>query len=170
MTIVPENRYVARINVELGTIVIELFPKEAPITVNNFVFLARDGFYDGLTFHRVIPDFMIQAGDPLGTGGGGPGYNFEDEFVESLGFDRPGILAMANRGANTNGSQFFITVGPTPHLNGKHTIFGRVIEGQDVADAVSLVPTALPSSPAANRPQDPLFIESIVIEETAPGG
>ena len=109
----------------MGSIVLELLAEEAPKTVENFVTLASDGFYDGVIFHRVIKDFMIQGGDPTGTGTGGPGYTFEDEIVPSLVFDQPGILAMANRGGgtSTNGSQFFITVVPTPHLNGNHTIF-----------------------------------------------
>lgn len=165
MTIEVDKRYVATINTNQGAIVIELFPKEAPTTVNNFVFLAKDGFYDGVIFHRVMKGFMIQGGDPVGTGTGGPGYKFEDEFVPSLVFDRPGILAMANSGANTNGSQFFITVVPTPHLNGRHTIFGRVLEGQDVADAISLVATG-----AQDRPVQAVVIESIEIEEKAPEG
>ena len=145
--------------------VIELFPKEAPITVNNFVFLSRDGYYDGVIFHRVIQGFMIQGGDPTGTGGGGPGYKFEDEFVPTLVFDQPGYLAMANSGPRTNGSQFFITVVPTPHLNGAHTIFGRVIQGQDVADAISVVPAN-----SSSKPLQDVVIESIEIEETATGG
>ena len=165
MTIQVDKRYVATINTNNGTIVIELFPKEAPKTVNNFVFLARDSFYDGVIFHRVMKDFMIQGGDPAGTGTGGPGYRFEDEFVPSLVFDRPGLLAMANAGPNTNGSQFFITVVPTPHLNGRHTIFGRVLEGQDVADAISLVSTG-----RGDRPVQAVVIESIEIEETVPEG
>ena len=164
MTINPENRYVATMNTNKGAIVIELFSKEAPKTVNNFVFLARDSFYDGVIFHRVIPVFMIQGGDPNGTGTGGPGYKFEDEFDPSLVFDRPGILAMANSGPNTNGSQFFITVAPTPHLNNRHTIFGRVIEGEDVANAISVVPSA------QDRPVQDVVIQNIEIQETEPGG
>ena len=165
MTINPENRYVATMNTNKGAIVIELFSKEAPKTVNNFVFLARDGVYDGVIFHRVIPDFMIQGGDPRGTGTGGPGYKFEDEFDPSLVFDRPGLLAMANSGPNTNGSQFFITVVPTPHLNGLHTIFGRVLEGNEVADAMSVAPTG-----TQNRPVEDVVIQNINIEETEAGG
>ncbi|HCB01702.1 MAG TPA: peptidylprolyl isomerase [Anaerolineae bacterium] len=119
-----------------GEFKIQLFADKAPITVNNFVFLAREGFYDGTTFHRVLDGFMAQGGDPTGTGSGGPGYSFEDEFSD-LTFDREGLLAMANSGPNTNGSQFFITYAPTPHLNNLHTIFGQVIEGMDVVNALT---------------------------------
>jgi len=116
--------------------------------VNSFIFLATEGFYDGVIFHRVIQNFMIQGGDPEGIGSGGAGYSFNDEFDSPLGFDRAGILAMANSGPNTNSSQFFITTVPTPHLNGAHTIFGQVIEGQDVVDAISMVATVAGSRPA----------------------
>ncbi len=135
----------AEFNTTRGTIIVELFPDKAPLTVMNFVGLAegdldfadRKGpFYDGITFHRVIEDFMIQGGDPQGTGSGGPGYRFPDETDNGLIFDGPGILAMANSGPDTNGSQFFITHVPTPHLNNKHTIFGRVVEGQDIVDSI----------------------------------
>ncbi len=119
-----------------GAIKIDLFPDKAPLTVANFLNLATRKFYDGLTFHRVIANFMIQGGDPKGTGSGGPGYKFKDECVPELKFDKPGYLAMANAGPSTNGSQFFITHVPTPHLNGKHTIFGVVKEGQDVVNAI----------------------------------
>src|SRR6185503_16973259 len=119
-----------------GTIVCELFPKEAPNTVNNFVFLAREGFYDGTKFHRVIPDFMIQGGDPEGTGRGGPGYKFADEVKSNPHKHKVGSLSMANAGPNTNGSQFFITHVVTSHLDGKHTVFGQVTTGQDVVNAV----------------------------------
>jgi peptidyl-prolyl cis-trans isomerase B (cyclophilin B) len=112
--------------------VIELFADKTPVTVNSFVFLAREGFYDGVIFHRVIANFMVQGGDPTGTGRGGPGYRFQDEFHPSLKHDKRGILSMANAGPGTNGSQFFITHGPTPHLNGKHSVFGQVVEGEDV--------------------------------------
>ena len=138
-----------------GTIEIELFPNEAPKTVDNFVKLARDGFYDGLIFHRVIPDFMIQGGDPTGTGRGGPGYQFEDEF-NAHKVDR-GALAMANAGPNTNGSQFFIvTADACPWLDGKHTVFGQVTNGMDVVDAISAVETD-----AADRPHESVVIERI---------
>ncbi len=116
---------------DAGAIYFDLFEDEAPITVNNLVFLAQEGYYDGTTFHRVIQGFMAQGGDPTGTGRGGPGYQFEDEFVDTLVFDEPGYLAMANAGPGTNGSQFFITTAPTPHLNGAHTIYGRVVKGQE---------------------------------------
>jgi len=119
-----------------GTIRIELFEDKVPKTVANFEKLSGDGFYNGLTFHRVIADFMIQGGFPKGTGTGGPGYTFEDEFHKDLKHDAPGILSMANAGPNTNGSQFFITHVPTPWLDGKHSVFGRVLEGQDVVDAI----------------------------------
>ena len=120
-----------------GQIRIELFGDDAPLTVANFVNLARRGFYDGLKFHRVIGNFMIQGGDPTGTGRGGPGYNFADEFSPNRRHDAPGVLSMANAGPGTNGSQFFITHGPTPHLDGRHSVFGRVVSGQDVVDAVA---------------------------------
>jgi peptidylprolyl isomerase len=120
-----------------GEFIVELFDDQAPKTVNNFVFLARNGFYDGTTFHRVLDGFMAQGGDPTGTGGGGPGYQFEDEISPELAFDRAGLLAMANSGPNTNGSQFFITYDATPHLNGLHTIFGEVIEGMDVVEGIT---------------------------------
>ena len=127
---------VATIETSKGVIRLELHEDRAPKTVANFEKLAGEGFYDGLKFHRVIPDFMIQTGCPQGTGTGGPGYQFEDEFDDSLRHDRAGILSMANAGPNTNGSQFFITHGPTPHLDGKHSVFGVVTEGQDVVDSI----------------------------------
>jgi len=114
-----------------------LYPSKAPVTVTNFLNLAKRGYYDGLKFHRVIPDFMIQGGDPTGTGSGGPGYRFEDECTPELKHDKPGIFSMANAGPGTNGSQFFITHVATPHLNGKHTVFGSVTKGQDMVDAVA---------------------------------
>jgi cyclophilin family peptidyl-prolyl cis-trans isomerase len=120
-----------------GEFVVELFTDKAPLTVNNFVFLARDGYYDGTTFHRVLEGFMAQGGDPSGTGRGSPGYRFEDE-ISDLTFDGEGILAMANSGPNTNGSQFFITYAPTPWLDGLHTIFGKVVEGMDVVKSIRL--------------------------------
>jgi len=127
---------VAHIDTERGSIRLELFDDRAPNTVANFEKLAADGFYDGLSFHRVIADFMIQGGCPKGTGTGGPGYTFEDEFHPDLRHEGPGILSMANSGPNTNGSQFFITHVATPWLDGKHSVFGRVVEGQDVVDAI----------------------------------
>jgi cyclophilin family peptidyl-prolyl cis-trans isomerase len=132
MEIDPAKKYTALIKTDVGDIKLELFADKTPITVNNFVHLARTGFYNGGTFHRVIEDFMAQGGDPTGTGTGGPGYEFMDEIVPDLKFDQPGLLAMANAGPNTNGSQFFITFKPTPWLDGQHTIFGKVIEGADV--------------------------------------
>ncbi|MDP7266803.1 MAG: peptidylprolyl isomerase [Pirellulales bacterium] len=128
---------VATIETSKGTIRLQLHANEAPKTVANFEKLAGDGFYDGLLFHRVIPNFMIQTGCPQGTGTGGPGYKFDDEFHETLRHDRAGILSMANAGPNTNGSQFFITHGPTPHLDNKHSVFGVVLEGQDVVDSIA---------------------------------
>jgi peptidyl-prolyl cis-trans isomerase B (cyclophilin B) len=127
---------VATITTKKGTIRLRLFDDKAPKTCANFEKLAAKGFYDGLKFHRVIPDFMIQGGCPLGTGAGGPGYTFADEFHRDLKHDGPGVLSMANAGPNTNGSQFFITHVATPWLDGKHSVFGRVIEGQDVVDAI----------------------------------
>ena len=126
----------ATIKTNRGDIVLELHQDKTPNTVNNFVELAQKGFYNGLTFHRVIADFMVQAGCPQGTGTGGPGYQFEDEFHPELTHDGPGVLSMANAGPNTNGSQFFITHAAQPHLDGKHSVFGRVLKGQDVVDSV----------------------------------
>jgi cyclophilin family peptidyl-prolyl cis-trans isomerase len=136
MVIDPKKKYKAVFKTEKGEFEIDLFADKAPRTVNNFVFLARDGFYDNVTFHRVINNFMVQGGDPQGTGTGGPGYKFADEFHPSLRHDGPGILSMANAGANTNGSQFFITHGPTPHLDGKHAVFGKVSKGMDVVNSI----------------------------------
>jgi cyclophilin family peptidyl-prolyl cis-trans isomerase len=138
MTIDVAKQYFATFKLAKGgEFVVELFADKTPVTVNNFVFLARQGFYNGTTFHRVLDGFMAQGGDPTGTGMGGPGYQFEDEFSPDLAFDRPGLLAMANSGPNTNGSQFFITYVPTPHLNNLHTIFGEVVEGMDVVDGIT---------------------------------
>lgn len=136
MEIDPAKNYRATIGTSKGNIVLELYPAHAPKTVNNFVFLARQGFYDGLKFHRVINNFMIQGGDPTGTGTGGPGYKFEDETYGNPLKHEAGVISMANAGRNTNGSQFFITHSPQPHLNGNHTVFGKVIEGQDVVNAI----------------------------------
>ncbi len=136
MQIDPEKNYLAVIETDKGNIEFELYPQHAPKTVNNFVFLSGEGFYDGVSFHRVISDFMIQGGDPTGSGSGGPGYQFEDELEGNpLGHER-GAISMANAGPNTNGSQFFITHSPQPHLDGNHTVFGKVIAGQDVVDAI----------------------------------
>lgn len=136
MQIDTDAVYRATIETEKGDIEVDLFPEHAPKTVNNFVFLSEEGFYDGLTFHRVIDGFMIQGGDPTGTGRGGPGYQFEDEVDDNPLSHEVGALSMANAGPNTNGSQFFITRAPQPHLDGKHTVFGTVVEGQDAVDAM----------------------------------
>ena len=128
----PKKTYSATFKTDVGDIVVQLFAAKAPNTVNNFVFLAREGFYDNTIFHRVIANFMAQGGDPTGRGRGGPGYRFADEFSPTLRHDKPGILSMANAGPNTNGSQFFITHVPTPWLDDKHTVFGQVTEGMDV--------------------------------------
>jgi peptidyl-prolyl cis-trans isomerase A (cyclophilin A) len=164
----------ATINTSLGAITVQLFEKEAPITVRNFMGLARGTkefedpktkakvkrpFYNGVAFHRVIPDFMIQGGDPLGNGTSGPGYRFEDETSPSDQFDKPGILAMANSGPNSNGSQFFITVKPTPWLNGHHTIFGEVTKGMDVVDKIVSA-----KKDANDRPEKPVKITGIQIK------
>ncbi|WP_304608593.1 peptidylprolyl isomerase [Hyalangium versicolor] len=161
-----------------GTIVVKLFSKDAPKTVANFVGLAsgqkewkdpatlqtiKRPLYDGTVFHRVIPNFMIQGGDPLGKGIGGPGYSFEDEFQSGRTFEKPGILAMANRGPATNGSQFFITVAPTPWLNNRHTIFGETVKGYDVVEKISKVPTA-----AANAPKTPVVVKKVTISDKQP--
>ena len=136
MQIDPKKTYYVTIETNKGNIELELYPQYAPKTVNNFVFLTKEGFYDGVTFHRVISDFMIQGGDPTGTGTGGPGYRFEDEFKSNPLVHETGTLSMANAGPNTNGSQFFITHSPQPHLNGKHTVFGKVVKGQNVVNAI----------------------------------
>ncbi|HEX3220109.1 MAG TPA: peptidylprolyl isomerase [Candidatus Limnocylindria bacterium] len=128
--------YRARFKTERGEIVVDLYADKAPMTVENFVNLARSGFYDGTTFHRVIAGFMAQGGDPTGTGRGGPGYEFGDEFSPDLRHDGPGVLSMANAGPGTNGSQFFITYGATPHLDDRHSVFGRVVEGMDVLQSI----------------------------------
>ena len=152
----------ATLNTTAGPITIEFFDDDAPKTVENFRKLAADGFYDNLTVHRVIKDFMIQGGCPLGTGTGGPGYTFKDEPHPELTFDKPYLLAMANAGPGTNGSQFFITVGATTWLNFKHTIFGEVADqaSRDVVDAIAATPTG-----AGDRPIDPVVIESVEIKE-----
>jgi peptidyl-prolyl cis-trans isomerase A (cyclophilin A) len=170
---------IATLHTSQGPIVIRLLPDHAPKTVRNFTDLAQGGrewtdpgtgnattgkLYDGTVFHRVIPNFMIQGGDPLGNGTGGPGYRFADEFHPDLAFDRPYLLAMANAGPGTNGSQFFVTTVPTPHLNRKHTIFGEVIAGQDVVDKISHTPTD-----RRDRPVQDVVLESVVIEESDGG-
>ena len=167
----------ATLHTSLGDIEVRLFPLQAPKTVQNFVDLAtgatewthpgtkaksNDPLYNGTVFHRVISGFMIQGGDPLGEGFGGPGYQFKDEFHPELSFDRPYLLAMANSGPNTNGSQFFITVGQTPHLNRKHSIFGEVVSGQDIVEAIAGVPTA-----RGDRPHEDVVIDSVLIEHVS---
>lgn len=159
MQIDPKKQYKARMETDKGAMVIELFADKTPVTVNNFVFLARGGFYDGVIFHRVINNFMVQGGDPTGTGMGGPGYKFQDEFVASLKHDKQGVLSMANAGPGTNGSQFFITHGPTPHLNGKHTVFGQVVEGLDVL-------MSIPARDPGNVNAPAVKIISVAIEES----
>jgi len=136
MQVDPQKTYRATIDTERGPIELELYPQHAARTVNNFVFLAQEGFYDGVTFHRVIGDFMIQGGDPTGTGRGGPGYRFDDELKANPLRHQAGVISMANAGPNTNGSQFFITHSSQPHLDGVHTVFGRVVGGQDVVNTI----------------------------------
>jgi cyclophilin family peptidyl-prolyl cis-trans isomerase len=159
MQIDSKKQYKARMETDKGTMVIELFADKTPITVNNFVFLSREGYYDNVIFHRVIDNFMVQGGDPTGTGRGGPGYKFGDEFHSSLKHDKQGILSMANAGPGTNGSQFFITHGPTPHLNGKHTVFGQVVEGLDVL-------MSIPARDPGNVNAPAVKIISVTIEES----
>ncbi len=158
MIIDTGKTYEAIIKTDKGDMRFLLYDDEAPLAVNNFVFLANQGFYDGTIFHRVLADFMAQGGDPTGTGAGGPGYKFADETDNDLSFDRRGLLAMANAGPNTNGSQFFITFVPTPWLDGLHTIFGELIEGDDVLSSLTLRDPAAPSGPGD-------VIEQIIIEE-----
>ncbi len=136
MNIDASKTYKVKIETSKGDIELELYPEHAPKTVNNFVFLVREGFYDGVVFHRVLPDFMVQGGDPTGTGRGGPGYKFEDELKDNPLKHESKVISMANAGPNTNGSQFFITHCPQPHLNGAHTVFGKVVTGEDVVDAI----------------------------------
>lgn len=159
MQIDTNKEYLATLETTMGNIKIKFFPKDAPKTVNNFVVLAKRGFYDGTIFHRVIPDFMIQGGDPEGTGRGGPGYKFEDE-INSIKLTRE-KMAMANAGPNTNGSQFFIvTTASTPWLDGKHTVFGEVIEGMETVDKIGAASTGSP-----DRPVNDIKIEKVTIEE-----
>jgi cyclophilin family peptidyl-prolyl cis-trans isomerase len=148
MQLNPTKNYQATLHTSKGDIIIDLYAKNVPHTVNNFVFLARQGFYDGTIFHRVIPDFMAQGGDPTGTGRGGPGYKFRDEFDPKLRHNVPGVLSMANAGPNTNGSQFFITHVPTPWLDGKHAVFGQVVKGLDVLFAIPARDPNLVNAPA----------------------
>lgn len=178
MSVIEEEKpaaLTAVFHTSMGKISCELYPQEAPLTVENFVSLARGTkkwidpdtgkevtrpLYDGTVFHRVIPEFMIQGGDPLGAGIGGPGYEFKDEISGKFKFDAPGILAMANAGPNTNGSQFFITVAPTPWLNGHHTIFGRVVSGLDVVEAISRV-----ERDRQDKPLKQVFLKQVEILE-----
>jgi cyclophilin family peptidyl-prolyl cis-trans isomerase len=160
MTVDPVKHYTAVIKTEKGEIVLELFPDKAPLAVNSFIFLARNGWYDGVTFHRVLPDYIAQAGDPTGTGFGGPGYAFQNEVVAGLEFDREGRLAMANAGEGSNGSQFFITYGPADKLNGDYTIFGQVLSGMDT---LRLLTPRNPDQNAGLPPGD--VIQTITIEE-----
>jgi len=152
------NRH-AIIETSMGTIDVELFEDKAPITTANFIKLAQSGFYDNLTFHRVIPNFMVQTGDPKGDGTGGPGYAIKDEFGAGLKHNKPGILSMANSGPNTGGSQFFITTVPTPWLDGKHAIFGQVVKGQEVVDNISMV-----KRNSQDKPLTPVIIKKITIK------
>ena len=152
--------YKAKITTEKGEIIIHLYSDQTPITCENFINLAKNGYYNGTTFHRVIPEFMLQGGDPSGTGSGGPGYQFDDEFVSSLKHDSEGILSMANAGPGTNGSQFFITLAPTPHLDGAHTVFGKVLDKKSMEVVLSIRERDPMSDP---NPGD--VINSIEIEE-----
>ena len=149
----------ATIKTNRGDIRIQLHDDKTPKTVANFEKLAKDGYYDGLKFHRVIPDFMVQGGCPKGTGTGGPGYEFADEFHKELKHDGPGVLSMANAGPNTNGSQFFITLGPTPHLDRRHSVFGAVTEGLDVVEKIGRVQTG-----PNDRPVTPVVMNKVTIE------
>lgn len=158
MTIDPAKQYSVSLHTEKGDILVELFAEKAPKTVNNFVFLARQGFYDGTIFHRVIDDFMVQGGDPTGTGRGGPGYRFEDEFHPDLRHDKPGVLSMANAGRGTNGSQFFITHLPTPWLDDRHSVFGQVSAGMDVLLSIPARDPQRTGAPAVR-------LESVTIRE-----
>jgi cyclophilin family peptidyl-prolyl cis-trans isomerase len=160
MLIDPLKQYIATIHTEKGDILVELFPDIAPLAVNSFIFLAENGWFDGISFHRVLPGFVAQAGDPTGTGIGGPGYAFRNETSPDLVFDQEGLLAMANSGPDTNGSQFFITYSSSEHLDGLYTIFGRVIEGMEVAK--SLTPRN-PSQGSDLPPGDEIL--TITIEE-----
>lgn len=158
MKIDPKKKYSATLHTDKGDIVVRLFADLVPRTVNNFVFLAREGYFDNTIFHRVINDFMVQGGDPTGTGMGGPGYKFADEFHASLRHSKPGILSMANAGANTNGSQFFITHVPTPWLDNKHSVFGEVSGGMDVF-------MSIPARDPSRRDAPAVRLNSVEISE-----
>lgn len=159
--------YTATIDTTCGRIVVELFPKQAPLAVNNFVFLAQHHLYPGTWFHRIAPGFVIQGGDPKGDGTGGPGYQFKNEIVTGLNFDAVGMLGMANSGPNTNGSQWFITLAPSPSLDGKYTVFGKVIKGLDVVQNIGRVPVTIPpGAPAGAAPETPkrtIYIDKVTI-------
>ena len=159
MQIDPKKKYKAHMETDKGTMVIELFADKTPKTVNNFVFLSREGYYDDVMFHRVIDNFMAQGGDPTGTGSGGPGYQFADEFHPSLKHNKQGILSMANAGPGTNGSQFFITHVATPHLDNRHTVFGQVVEGLDVL-------MSIPARDPRNVNAPAVKIKRVTIEES----
>lgn len=152
-----ENRKI-KFTTNKGVFVAEMFEDKAPLTTKNFIELVEKGFYDGIIFHRVIDGFMIQGGDPTGTGMGGPGYKIKDEFGEGLKHDDEGILSMANAGPNTGGSQFFITLAPTPWLNGHHAIFGKVVEGMDVVRLIGVVPTDF-----RDRPREAVTMEKVEV-------
>ncbi len=158
LTIDPTKNYNAVVTLPIGEFTIELFAADAPITVDNFVKLSRDGYYDGVTFHRVIPGFMAQGGDPTGTGSGGPGYSIPDEF-SSRKHDGPGVLSMANAGPNTGGSQFFITFDATPHLDGLHAVFGKISEGMDVV-------LSIPERDPMSAKEPGVAMTSVVINES----
>ncbi len=167
MTIDPKKIYTATVKTSCGTYVLQLDAAQTPVTVNSFVFLAEKGFYDGLTFHRIAPGFVIQGGDPKGDGTGGPGYQFKNEIVTGLNFDAVGMLGMANSGPNTNGSQWFITLAPSPSLDGKYTVFGKVIKGLDVVQNIGRVPVTIPpGAPAGAAPETPkrtIYIDKVTI-------
>ena len=156
----PEKEYLATLHTEKGDVVIQFYPQQAPVTVNSFIFLAQEGWFDGISFHRVLPGFVAQTGDPSGTGGGNPGYFYKNEIDESLSYDRPGVVGMANSGADTNGSQFFITYDAVPNLDGDYTIFGQVISGMDVL----LELTPRDPQMGVNLPPGDMLI-SVTIEE-----
>jgi cyclophilin family peptidyl-prolyl cis-trans isomerase len=161
MIIDPLKQYTATLQTDKGDITIELYPEAAPLAVNNFVFLANEGWYDKVIFHRVIPGFVAQAGDPTGTGLGGPGYAFKNEISEELSFDRAGMVGMANAGPDTNGSQFYITLAPAPHLDGGYTIFGQVIEGMDVVESL----TARDPQQGGNLPLADRILSVTIVEQ-----
>ena len=164
MAIDSAKRYTATFNTSRGQIVCDLFAKDAPKTVNNFVFLAREQFYDGTVFHRVLADFMIQGGDPTGTGLGDPGYRFNDE-ISNLKHNQEGRLSMANSGPNTNGSQFFITLAPVSALDGKYTLFGQVVEGMEVVRAIGKVPVVVPKGGREkSHPVTPVSLKKVTID------